>query len=199
MSSESVRVSLEKLLRSPGAGLKVSLSQALEEIRVFGIGELLDAYPRFMADLLDKLKPDAVMLFGQIPGAADQLTGLLWDGVTLRAGRSKEMGSLLEKADRDFRCNIEASDSPFRSHFILEHGRIRGAPGLLHFKDEDFRFMGPTEVLMELLTGDLPLGFGNLRLQTAGHPGWLRRIGPVMREIGRLIKGGPTSTEIDRA
>jgi hypothetical protein len=69
---------------------------------------------------------------------------------------------------------------------------------LLHFKNEDFWFMGPTEVLIELLTGDLPLGFSNLRLQTAGHSGWVSRVSPVMREVSKLLKGtrgellGPT-------
>jgi hypothetical protein len=49
--------------------------------------------------------------------------------------------------------------------------------------------MGPTEVLMDLLTGDLPMGFSNLRLQTAGHSGWVSRIAPVIREMARLLKG----------
>ncbi|MBN1105009.1 MAG: hypothetical protein JXL84_16460, partial [Deltaproteobacteria bacterium] len=88
-----------------------------------------------------------------------------------------------------FHGNVESSDSPFRSHFIIREGKIRGGAGLLHFRDEDFRFMGPTDILMELLTGDLFLGFGNLRLQTAGHPGWIQRIAPVMREVGKLLKG----------
>ena len=97
----------------------------------------------------------------------------------------------MEKAERDLHVNIEASDSPFKSHFIVEKGKITGGSGLLHFKDEDFRFMGPTEGLIDLLTGDLPLGFSNLRLQTAGHSGWVGRVSPVMHEIGRFLKGAP--------
>ncbi|MFH1124635.1 MAG: hypothetical protein V1758_13355, partial [Pseudomonadota bacterium] len=163
------------------------MSPALEEIRRYGIGKSLGEYPDFLGRLLEKLKlEDAPGLFNKVPGLADRVTALLWEGVVFKAGESKEMKSILENAERDFHCNIEASDSPFMSHFIVEKGKIRGAPGLLHFKDEDFRFMGHTEVLFDLLTGDLYLGFGNLRLQTAGHPGWLKRIAPVMREISKL-------------
>jgi hypothetical protein len=99
------------------------------------------------------------------------------------------MESLLQQAERDFHVNIEASDSPFKHYFIVEKGRITGKSGLLHFKDEDFRFMGPTEVLIELLIGDLPMGLGNLVLQTSGHPGWVSRVAPVIQEIGKLLKG----------
>jgi hypothetical protein len=49
--------------------------------------------------------------------------------------------------------------------------------------------MGPTETLIELLTGDLALGFSNLRLQTAGHSGWVSRVSPVMREVGKILRG----------
>ena len=134
---------------------------------------------------------DAASLFSQVPQVADPLTDLLWEGVGSRAGQSPDMKSVLEKAERDLHVNIEASDSPFKSHFIVEKGKITGGSGLLPFKDEDFRFMGPTEVLIDLLTGDLPLGFSNLRLQTAGHSGWVSRVSPVMREIGRFLKGAP--------
>jgi hypothetical protein len=190
MSGEVMKQPLEDLMRLTAARLKDKLSPALEEIRRYGIGNLMGEYPDFLGRLLEKLKQaEAAQLLSSVPGLAEQLTALLWEGVVSRAGQSKEMKSVLENAERDFRCNIEASDSPFRSHFAVEKGKIHGASGLLHFKDEDFRFMGPTEVLIELLTGDLQLGFGNLRLQTAGHPGWLKRIAPVMREIGKLIKG----------
>jgi hypothetical protein len=180
----------EYLMRMPVPSLKEELPSVLGEIREYGIEKLLGECPDFMERLFEKLRQaEAAKFFSEAPALTDQVTSLLWDGVAYRAVHSKEMKSVLEKVDRDFGCNIEASDSPFRSHFSLEKGEIHGAPGLLHFNDEDFRFMGPTEVLIELLTGDLLLGFSNLRLQTAGHPGWIRRIAPVMREIGRIIKG----------
>jgi hypothetical protein len=177
-------------LSLPASSLRDTLSQKLEEIERYGIGRLLGEYPAFLALLLDKLRQaDAAGLFNDIPGMGDKLAGLLWDGVSFQANRSEEIRSLLEKLDRRFRGNIEASDSFFRCHFIAEEGKIRGGSGLLHFKDEDFRFMGSTDVLIELLTGDLFMGLGNLGLQTAGHPGWIGRIAPVMRGIGRLLKG----------
>jgi hypothetical protein len=190
MSSDRMKKTVGDLLRVPAEGLKDKLSPALEEIRKYGIGRLLGEYPDFLARLLNKLKQvDAAGLFNQVPGVAEKFTDIFWEGVSSRAGQSKDLKSVLDKAERDLHVNIEASDSPFKGHFTVEKGKITGRSGLLHFKDEDFRFMGPTETLIELLTGDLALGFSNLRLQTAGHSGWISRISPVMREVSKLLKG----------
>jgi hypothetical protein len=195
MFNEAMRKSVDDLLRMPAEALKDKLSAALEDIRIYGIGRLLEEYPDFLARLLNWLKQmDAASLFSQVLQVADKLTDLFWEGVGSRADQSPDMKSVLAKTERVLHVNIEASDSPFKSHFIIEKGKIEGGSGLLHFKDEDFRFMGPTEVLIDLLTGDLPLGFSNLRLQTAGHSGWVSRVSPVMREIARLLKGALNNT-----
>jgi hypothetical protein len=190
MPEETIKKSMDDLLALPVEALKNKLPGAFNEIREYGIKKLLEEYPDFLAKLLAAVrKSDPAGLFNQIPGAADQLMDLLWAGVSFRAEQMKEMKALLERAERPMHVNIEASDSPFRGHLIVREGKITGRSGLLHFKDEDFRFMGPTEVLMDLLTGDLPMGFSNLRLQTAGHSGWVSRIAPVVREIVKLLKG----------
>jgi hypothetical protein len=190
MSADVMKKSMEDLLRMNAKDLKDRLSPTLEEIKKYGIGKLLEEYPDFLVRLLNRLKQtDAAKFLSEVIGVSDRLTDLLWEGVAFRAARSKGMESVLQKAERDFHVNIEASDSPFKSHFIIEKGKITGRSGLLHFKDEDFRFMGPTEVLIELLTGDIPLGLSNLQLQTAGHSGWISRIAPVIREISKLLKG----------
>jgi len=190
MANDTMKKSIEDLLGMPAQGLKDKLPRALEDIRKYGIGKILEEHPDFLARLLSKLKQmDTAELFNMLPEVSAKLTDLLWEGVSYRADESRDIKSLLEKAERDLHVNIEASDSPFKSHFIVKKGKITGRSGLLHFKDEDFRFMGPTEVLIELLTGDLALGFSNLRLQTAGHSGWVSRVSPVIKEINKLIKG----------
>ena len=190
MTKEAMKKFIDTLLALPAEGFKTALPTAFKDIREYGMGNLLQEYPDFLARLLAAVrKSDPAGLFNQVPGAAEQLMDLLWAGVSFRAEQVKEMKALLERAERPMHVNIEASDSPFRGHFIVREGKITGRSGLLHFKDEDFRFMGPTEVLMDLLTGDLPMGFSNLRLQTAGHSGWVSRIAPVVREIEKLLKG----------
>ena len=190
MTKEAMKKFIDTLLALPAEGFKTALPTAFKDIREYGMGNLLQEYPDFLARLLAAVgKSDPAGLFNQVPGAADQLMDLFWEGVGSRAEQVKEMKALLERADRPMHVNIEASDSPFRGHFIVREGKITGRSGLLHFKDEDFRFMGPTEVLMDLLTGDLPMGFSNLRLQTAGHSGWVSRIAPVVREIVKPLKG----------
>jgi len=190
MTKEAMKKFIDTFLALPAEGFKTALPAAFNEIRDYGIEKLLQESPDFLLKLLAAVrKSDPAGLFNQVPGAAEQLMDLLWAGVSFRAEQVKEMKALLERADRSMHVNIEASDSPFRGHFIVREGKITGRSGLLHFKDEDFRFMGPTEVLMDLLTGDLPMGFSNLRLQTAGHSGWVSRIAPVIHEIVKLLKG----------
>jgi hypothetical protein len=187
---KAIEKSMDDLLALSGEGLKNRLPEAFNEIRKYGIAKLLQQYPDFLGKLLTKLRGNSpAELFSGLPTVADQLMELLWTGVGHQAEQVKEIKTLLEKAERDIHINLEASDSPFKGHFIVQNGKISGRPGLLHFRDEDFRFMGPTEVLMDLLTGDLPMGFSNLRLQTAGHSGWVGRIAPILREMTRLLKG----------
>ena len=86
-------------MRVPPEGLKNRLIPALEEIGKYGMGKLLGEYPGFLARLLNKLKEgDAAGLFNQVPGAADKFTDLLWEGVSSRAGQSKDLKSVLEES-----------------------------------------------------------------------------------------------------
>lgn len=187
----------EELPKLSPAELQEKLMPILEEIKNYGIGQLLVAYPDFFARLFKQLKKSGpAELLRQNPQASDLLLDLLWEGVAGQVEKRRESQIVLQKADRKMRINIEAYDSPFKNHFIVQEGKISGSSGLLHFQDEDFRFMGPTEVLIDLLLGDLPLGFSNLRLQTAGHSGWFSRIGPIMREINKIIKGSRDEIKI---
>lgn len=196
MTSAMLKETIENLLRAP-AELKNKLLRDLEAIGKYGIGKALDENPDFLARLFTQIrKADAARVFNDVSGAADQFATLLWEGIRSRAEAAPAMKSLLEKAERDIHVNIEASDSPFRCHFIVERGKIRGGSGLLHFKDEDFRFMGPTETLMGLFLGDLHLGFSNLALQTAGHSGWTSRVNPLMREVTKVLKGGKAAEKV---
>ena len=190
MNQSTMKEFIENLSTLSAEELKNILPGALNEIHEYGIGKVLQENADFLGRLLAAIrKSDAAVLFNHLPQSTEQLMNLLWKGIASRAEHLREMKSLLEKAERPMQVNIEASDSPFRGHFIVRDGKITGASGLLHFKEEDFRFMGPTEVLMDLLTGDLPMGFSNLKLQTAGHSGWVSRIAPVIRELAKLLKG----------
>ncbi len=189
MSQEAIRKTLEELLHAP-AETKNKLPGALEKIGKYGIAKALDENPDFLFRIFSQLRrADAGRVFRDVPGVADRFCDLLWQGIATRVAQSAAAKALFARAERPVSVNIEASDSPFRCHFQVQNGNVSGGSGLLHFKDEDFRFMGPTETLMGLFLGDLALGFSNLQLQTAGHSGWMSRVGPMMREFARLIKG----------
>jgi hypothetical protein len=128
MSRDAMKKPPEDLLCMNAQAPNDKCSAALEDIRRYGIGRLLEEYPDFLARLLNRLKEtDAAGLFSRVPQIAEQSADLLWEGVGYRAGQSQEMKSVLEKADRDLRVNIEASDSSFKSDFVVERGNIRGA------------------------------------------------------------------------
>lgn len=190
MSKDSMKRKIEDLLGMPAGKLKDNLPLTLEEIRSYGIGKALGEFPDFFLRVIYKLKEiDVAKFLCERPAVSDQFADLLWEGLSHLAERSEGIESLLEKAERDLHVNIEASDSPFKSHFLTRQKKITGGSGLLPFREEDFRFMGPTEVLLDLLTGDLPLGFSNLRLQTSGHSGWVSRVSPIIKEINKIMKG----------
>jgi hypothetical protein len=191
MKSEKIDAFFKGSTRVDGA----LLASVLEEVEKTGAGRLMEEEPGFWGRFLTRLRSaGGAQLLNEVPGSAEKLAGLFWKGMN-RAKYSPGLKSAVEKTERRMRVNVEAADSPFACHFIVDRGRIEGGPGLLHFKDQDFRFMGPTQILFELLTWDLAMGFSNLRLQTAGHSGWVSRVGPVIRELGKFLKGAPEEEE----
>ena len=185
-----MKTSIQEIQAMSGGDLGRRMPEVIEDLRKVGIKKVLRQSPDFFGRVLKKLREtDAAGIFTASPQSGDEFMDLFWEGMASRATESPEMISLLQKVEREFHVNIEASDSPLASHFFVQGGKIKGAHGLLPFKDEDFRFMGPTGTLCELLTGDLHLGFSNVNLQTAGHSGWMRRVAPVIRGINRLVKG----------
>jgi len=190
MSEALMKNKVEDMFRMSAEELKDILPLTLDEIRRYGIAKILEEVPDLPSKIMGKLvEIDAAKFLKEAPEISDKFMDFLWEGVGLLAVEFEELRSALEKTTREIHVNIEASDSPFKGHFIISQGKISGGSGLLHFKEEDYRFMGPTEVLMELLTGDLPMGFSNLRLQTAGHSGFVSLVAPIIKGVSKLIKG----------
>ena len=190
MSTELMNRKVEDMLRMPAEELKDVLARTLDEIRKYGTAKMLEAVPDVLSKIIAKLVPiDAAKFLSEVPEVSDKFVDLLWEGVGILAVRFEELRSVLERTTREIHVNLEASDSPLRGHFIVNQGKLSGGSGLLHFKEEDYKFMGPTEILLQLLTGELALGFSNLRLQTAGHSGWVSLLAPIIQGISKLIKG----------
>ena len=189
MSTELMNRKVEDMLRMPAEELKDVLARTLDEIRKYGTVKMLEAVPDVLSKIIAKLVAvDAAKLVSEVPEVSDKFMDLLWEGVGILAVKSEELRSVLERT-REIHVNLEASDSPLRGHFIINQEKLSGGSGLLHFKEEDYKFMGPTEVLLQLLTGELALGFSNLRLQTEGHSGFQPLLAPIMQGISKIIKG----------
>jgi hypothetical protein len=189
MSEEIIR-EIDALATLPADELRRTLPSTLEKIRAFGAGRLLKVHPDALATIITALlAAGAAEVLTATPAAADALMDALWNGVEARAPDIPDLSSALKKVDREIQVNIEASDSPLAGHFHIKNTGITGGPGLVHFRDQDYRYMGPTEILLQLLLGQLPMGTSNLQLQTAGHSGFSHRVSPVLRGITVLIKG----------
>jgi len=165
-----------------------------EEMETAGVGSLLKVAPDVLLKIIRRFREaGAAQLFSAHSPLSERFSRFLWTVVAAHAETSEELKAALRKTKRELHVNIEAEDSPFQCHFVVSGERIRGGVGLLHFRDEDYRIMGPTETLLDLLTGDLPLGFSNLHLQTAGHSGFAGLVSPVVREITGVIRGSGAS------
>ena len=190
MSEELTDKRIEEILRMCTKELKEVLPHTLDEIRRYGTAKMLKKVPDLLSRLIGRfIEMDAAKFLSEVPEVSDRFMDLLWEGVGSLAVTNEGLRSALERTTREIKVNIEASDSPFRGHFIMGQGRLSGGSGLLHYREEDYRFMGPTEVLMGLLTGELPLGLSNLRLQTSGHSGFVGLIAPILQGVSKLIKG----------
>ena len=189
MSQELVNKRVEEKLRMPAGELKDTLPLTLDEIRQYGISKMLEEAPDLLSKIMGKMmETDAAKLVSDVPEVGDKLMNILWEGLGVLAVQSEEMRAVLGNT-REMKVNLEASDSPSKAHFTISQGKLSGGSGLVPFKEQDFRFFGPTGVLMRLLSGKLSLGFSDLKLQTEGHPGFFPWLTPIMQGIAKLIKG----------
>ncbi len=180
---------IEGIHRMSAEELKSGLARLLDDIRKRGVEKTVEESPGLLSKIIGKLlKIDSARYFGEAPEVSDMFMDLFWEAVGLRAVISEELRSALDKTTRTIHVNIEASDSPLKSHFIASKGKLSGGSGMVHFKEEDYRLMGPTEVLLQLLMGELALGFSNLRLQTAGHSGFASLVASIIRGVSSSIK-----------
>lgn len=170
------------------ADLERALPQAVDEVRTQVTRAALSRVSLLLEKTIDKLLDiDMADIIETSPEISENFMELLWQGIKELAAHSDDMQSLLRKT-RDIRVNIEASDSPFRGNFSVVDGTLSGGSAFFHFKDEDYRIMGPTKVLLQLLTGRLPMGFSNPEIQTAGHSGFAAFVGPVVKGVASLIR-----------
>jgi hypothetical protein len=161
-----------------------SLPSLLKYIETQGIGEALNARPALLRELCRQLASEGPLE----QSVYCRFLKYYWEGVGLLVERSPTLKELLA-GTMPLTVNLEATDTSLSGHFQIRDGRISGAAGMVAFKDQDFRFFGPTRVLMMLLNNELPLGYADLSLHSEGHPGLGRILFPIMRRIAQLAKG----------
>jgi len=188
---------IEEILKMSAKEVKDALPLTLDEIVKYGIEKAVEETPDLLAKIIRKLiEVDAAKFVSEVPEASDKFMDLLWEGIGALSVKSRELMSELNserlmsvlKRTKQINVNIEASDSPLRGHFTISQGKLSGGSGLLPFKEQDFRFHGPTAILLKLLSGELALGFSNPELLTDGHPGFAPYVSPIIQGISRLIK-----------
>ncbi len=115
----------QELPKISPAELQGKLISILEEIKSYGIDQVLISYPDFFARLLNQIKKSQpAELFSENSKAADLFSDLLWEGIAGQMAQRAESKAVLQKAHRKMRINIEASDSSFKNHFIVQEGRL---------------------------------------------------------------------------
>jgi hypothetical protein len=198
MPAEAINAKIKEMSRMSPEEVKDALPLTLDEIGKYGIGRALEEVPDLLWRIIEELvEIGAARSLSEVPEASGKFMDLLWEGVGGRVLKSQELRPVLESESLmsvlertgELHVNIEASDSPLRGHFTMSQRKLSGGSGLLHVKDQDFRFFGPTEVLLEFLKGELTLGFSDPNLQTDGHPGLAPSVALIIQGLSKLIKG----------
>ena len=166
-----------------------TLPQIMDEVSARGMKNVLEEMPQLLKTIIDKLlEMIPANYFCKTPENSEQFMDFLWEGIGIMLSQSDDFRQLLGKT-RNMNVNIEASDSFFKGHFRVSDGKLSGGSAFFHFKDEDYRIMGNTKVLLDLLMGQLPLGSSNPEVQTAGHSGFAAFVFPIVKSVANLIKG----------
>ena len=170
--------------------LKTTLPSALDQIRQYGMWELTREVPALLARIMRRLVAiDAAKFANETPEVLDKFMDFFWEGASIIAAKNGKlwlMGGSIQA-----NVNLEADDSPFTTHFGVSSGRLSGGSGLWRYKDQDFKYFGPTETLMRLLTGDVDLQQALFtKINFEGHPVWASRLGPVVAlVIPSIVRG----------
>jgi len=176
---------IKELLPLPPDELKRSFSSHLKDIRLYGTMKTMEESPALLSQIIGRLvELDSAEFANKVPQSMDMFMDLLWEGIALVTSENEHFASII-RGTRDLSVNLEASDSPLRSHFQIRKGILSGGSGMLHFKDQDLRYLGPTETLLKALAGDLAWG----KLTREGHPGLMPMMRPVFQGIGNIIRG----------
>ena len=189
--SQNLKKRVDDVFGMSAEELKGALPSTLEEIRKYGIGKMIEEAPDLLYSIIGKLvKVDAARFAKDAPEATEKFMDFLWESASVLVDKSDELRAILESVD-DVSVNLDASDSPFKSHFSVKSGKLSGGWGLMRFKDQDYRFLGPTKALLETLAGDLnfPVAI-RTKLKFEGHPTYMVKAGRIVgRIMPRIIKG----------
>lgn len=182
---EELNKRVEKELKMPAEQLKGVLPSTLGEIRKYGIGKLMEEAPDLLSKIMGKLREIDVTRFAkETPETMDKLMETFWEGVGILAEKSKESRMELKRA-REIAVNLEATDSPLKTHFKVKEGKLLGASGLVNFKDQDARFWGSTKELLAVLIGE-----ANARetLRNQGFPELVSLANSILQAVSKLLK-----------
>lgn len=191
MAEKLISKRLDAVLQMPAKEAKKALPSALDEICSYGIEKVLKETPDLLSKIIEKmLGIGAAGFLTENPASSDKFTDLMWQVVGSRFTDTAKLRTILEKTKtKVVNVNFEASDSPLRTHFTFTREKLSGASGMVHFKDEDFRFFGATDILLLLFIDKLSLGFSNVKLQGAGHGGFLSLLRPLTKDFADILNG----------
>jgi hypothetical protein len=187
MSENLMKIRIEDISLVSPEEMEKTLTRIMNEVRSYETEEAFEEMPELLKTIIDKLiEVSPAKFFCKTPKISEQFMDFLWVGIGKMSERSDKIEKLLSKT-RDMNVNIEASDSPFRGHLKVGNGSLSGGSAFFHFKDEDYRIMGETKVILELLMDQLPLGFSNPEVQTAGHSGFASYVSSIVKGVTDLI------------
>ena len=183
-----LKSTLEGLLTMSPEEMKTKLGPAMDEVKgkVAKMMETMPDLPQRMAANLSKM--DVAKFSNDAPEASAKFTDVLWESIGVLAEKNADLKSKVA-AVGDIEVNFQATDSPMKGHMKIKGGKLTG--GSTHLATATFKTIGPTKVMIGLITGSVdPIGgFMSKQYTTEGSMATGMKLSPVMSAIARALKG----------
>ncbi len=188
MDVNELKKMVDESLKKSEEELKESLPGLLDNLEGVDLEGVIDDLPDLVPKMMRKLNEiDSKSFMESAPEASTKFMNLLWASVAIMAEKNAGAKARLEQVG-EAKVNFEATDSPLTSYLNISKGKLNGGSGLLD--KYDLKIYGPTEVIVELLSGKLnPIqGFMAGKYKMEGSVTLGMKLSPLLTSITDMFK-----------
>jgi len=185
---QDLKKAWEGVLGKSAEELKTQLGP-IEDRTKGKVGELMKIMPDLPKRLAESLsKMDVAKFNNEAPEVSAKFTDILWESISVLSEKNADLKSKVA-AVGDIEVNFQATDSPMKGYMKISGGKLTG--GSVQLKTATFKTIGPTKVMIGLITGSVdPIGgFMSKQYTSEGSMATGMKLSPVMSAVARALKG----------